>query len=542
MSFGTSHAIFIKLGSYNTIVDIIPYNVYILGNGATSGNSNISIDNYYSNESNLYFSSRIYGNQLNTDNSFSLEQNDTFPTEIQDFIKKDKIVNWEHFKNFINLILQKIYEKIKEESTISNVSIFVVSSLNTTCLNQIFDLLMENPNVNQVRFIPIYLSLLYNYPMGNYLQHQNQSVGLSIGGPDALSIEDSYNVSGSLGKLYQDYILNNDLSSSTAALPNQIINLNVTTNSILLQNVSYLSSFQTNTGFQGNSLIIDIGYKESKIYFVEFFKNLREFETTLPIGCLDIIKDIKKNVENGNGSDINALLENGWVDFQLNETLSSGINKSLPGNFDDGDSNGNEELEELDVAKILASGEVNIPSREDANNTKPETVGKVVNYNISEFDAITKLVKAIYKISTLQTSNKFSNVLSFSKMLENIVIAGSISHNKSFKDSLIQLMKYEFQAEKEKTSIPNVNPFYYSIKYVHSAAYFPNWKEENAQQLAITPRSHNNNTFDSEIKGALIVSRYGFDQLISYPRSQYNTSYNYPIFDGIINLPRTTNL
>lgn len=538
MSFGSSNIIVIKLGSYNTIVDILPYNVYILGNGSTSSNSNMSIDNYYSNENNIFFPTKFYVNDSNSE-EFSLEKSDSQAVEIQDFIDKENITNWDHFKKYLHLVFSKIDEKIKDESAVSNLSVFVVSSLNGTCLNKVFSLLMDHSDVHQVRFIPIYLALLYNYPMGNYLQHQQQSVGIAGANPISQPYETSYSVSGSLGKLYQDFILNNDLSSSTTTLQAPIVNSNVTTNPILLQNIAYLSNFQTNTGFQGNSLIIDIGYKETKIYFIEHFKNLREFETTLPIGCFNILGDIKKSRENEGYDDINLLLENGWVNFQLNEALSNDINKNLNGGFVQDD---DEEEEELDVAKILAAGKVEITSNGKSSNNEEQIVGKIINYGIGEFDAVTTIAKAIYKISSLQTSNKFPDVLSFSKMLENVVFAGSISRSKSFKDSLIQLLKYEFQARTETADLPNVNPFYLNIRYVHSASYFPNWKEDNSQQLAITKKSNNANTFDSEVKGALIVSRYGFDQLVSYPKSQYNSSYNYSIFDGIVTLQRNSNL
>ncbi|XBW37186.1 hypothetical protein QEN19_002765 [Hanseniaspora menglaensis] len=518
MSFGSSHVVVIKLGSFNTIVDVVPYNIYLLSNGSTSGSSNISIDNYYSNENILYFPTKIYGSESNS-SEFSLEKSETFSIEAENFIKKDKIINKEHFKQFLNLL----FDKISSELTEKVFSVFVVSSFNITSLNKTFDLLMEYPYIKHVRFVPVYLSLLYNFPMGNYLQQH--------GGDSGSSVEDTYDVAGGLGKLYQEFIMNNDLSLTTTNLPNQIVNSNVTTNPILLQHTSYVASFQTTTGFQGNSLIIDIGYKETKFYFIEHFKNLRNFETTLSIGCFDIIEDIKRSVQNGS-DDVDVLLASGWVDFQLDEALYNGLNQVS------NRSNEEEYEEELDVAKILASGEVDISSKTLVSANKERIEGKVIKYSIGESDAITKLVKAAHKVSTLKTSANFPDVLSFSKMLENVVIAGSVGRSKSFKDALVQMMKYEFQPKSIAGNLPNVNPFIYDIKYVHPATYFPNWKEENFQQLPVTRSRNNRNTFDSEMKGALIVSRYAFDQLVTLSNSQYSNTYNGSVFDGILSFSK----
>ncbi len=55
------------------------------------------------------------------------------------------------------------------------------------------------------------------------------------------------------------------------------------------------------------------------------------------------------------------------------------------------------------------------------------------------------------------------------------------------------------------------------------------------QEIDVSEKHYNKNTFDSDIKGALIASRYGFTQLISYPvpTEQPNTNYGYSIHEGI---------
>lgn len=532
MSFGNSHVVVIKLGSYNTVVDIIPYNIYLLGNGSTSSNSSLSIDNYYTNENNHYFASSIYGSETDGEN-FSLEQEGIFTKKVEDFITKDKIVNWKHFGHFLDLVFKKIREKMSEETSTLNLSVFVVSSLNISCLNRTFSLLMEQPEISQVRFIPIYLSLLYNYPMGNYLQHQ-QNTGFAIGVGNEPSLEETYEVSGGLGKLYQDFILSSDLSASTSTLPGQHVNMNVTTNPILLQNISYLSNFQTSTGFQGNSLIVDVGYKETKVYFIEHFKNLRDFETTFKFGCSNIVEDIKQTTSEVNSDDISCLLESGWIDFQPSDFFTSGINNAF--NLQ---ANGEEdEEEELDVAKILASGEIDQSNKTNTENEDSLIAGKNIKYRIGENDTIAVLARSLGRIASMKTGQKFPDTLSFSKMLENVIISGSLGRSKSFRDSFVQLLKYQLLPKSSSEDFPNTNPFCFSVKYVHPASYFPNWKDDNSQPLPVSRNRHNKNTFDSEIKGALIVSRHGFEQLLSYPKSAYTNSYGYSIFDGIVSFAR----
>ncbi|CAI8499881.1 unnamed protein product [Hanseniaspora opuntiae] len=519
-----THNVFIKLGSYNTIVCPVPQALYTSGVG-------LNIESYYSNENNFSFETKFY--KTNSSNALFKKNLDDYST-VEEFISKDKVLDWENTKVFIELALEEIKQKIMEKDTLNNVSLSlsIITSVNPYHLQKLGQLMNHFDFISNVKFIPIYLSLLYNYPMGNYGKNAS---------PDMLSVNDEeYKLAGGLGKFYEEYIINSDLTTSTipSADPvRNILNSNVMTNQLLMQDIQLLSGFYTNTGFQGHSLIVDIGYKQTKVYFVKNFKNDLDLETTIDIGCKDFIDDILK--QNPSVSDIDYLLEHGWVNFEISDnftefikTQRSVIKDTL--NLNTIDANIEDQEEELDVAKILASGEPGEKPKNNEDESEEKIEGQNVDYKIQINDSIHELIMKVSEIANIQGNNEFNNMLTFGKMLENIVLSGSLTRSKSFKDSLLKIMSFEFNVDVQKSD-NDVNPTYNKIKAVNPAIYFPNWKEDPSQEIDVFKKHFTKNTFDSDIKGALIASRYGFTQLISYPASRdQNTNYGYSIHEGIL--------
>ena len=519
-----THNIFIKLGSYNTTICPVHQALYTSGVG-------LNIDSYYSNENNFNFETKYY----KTESSVSLFEKDLENyTTVESFVSKDKILDWEKTQVFINLISEQIKKTIAAKDNLDNVifNISVISSLNPYHLQKLGQLFTSIEFITSVKFIPVYLSLLYNYPMGNYGQNS---------GTDILSVNDEqYKLAGGLGKFYEEYIINSDLTTSSipSADPiKNVLNSNVMTNQLLMQDLQLLSGFYTNTGFQGHSLIVDIGYKQTKVYFIKNFKNDIDLETTIDIGCKDIIDDVIK--QNPSISDIDYLLEHGWVNFELSENLTNFIetHKSvLKGTLDLNaiDANLNDQEEELDVAKILASGEVGEKQKNEEEESEEKIVGQNVEYKVQRNDSIHELLIKISDIANIQGNSELNNTLTLGKMLENTVLSGSLTRSKSFKDSFLKLMSFELTIDVQKSD-NDVNPTFNKLKAVSPAVYFPNWKEDASQEIDVFKKHYNKNTFDSDIKGALIASRYGFTQLISYPVSteQPNTNYGYSIHEGI---------
>lgn len=525
MSYASyTHNVFIKLGCYNTIVCPVPQALYTSGVG-------LNIESYYSNENNFSFETKFY----KTNSSTALfKKNLEDYSAIEGFLSKDKVLDWENTHTFIKLALEEIKHKIMEKDNLEivSLSLSIVTSLKPYHLQKLGHIFNDCDFITNVKFIPIYLSLLYNYPMGNYGKSAN---------PDMLSVNDEqYKLAGGLGKFYEDYIINSDLTTSSipSADPvRNILNSNVMTNQQLMQDIQLLSGFYTNTGFQGHSLIVDIGYKQTKVYFVKNFKNDLDLETTIDIGCKDFIEDILK--QNPSVSDIDYLLEHGWVNFEISdnfsnfiETQKSVIKDTL--NLNTINANIEDQEEELDVAKILASGEPGEKTTNNEDDSEEKIEGQNVDYKIQINDSIHELVIRINAIANIQGDNELNNMLTFGKMLENIVLSGSLTRSKSFKDSLLKIMSFELNVDAQKTD-NDVNPTYNKIKAVNPAIYFPNWKEDPSQEIDVFKKHYTKNTFDSDIKGALIASRYGFTQLISYPTfKDQHTNYGYSIHEGIL--------
>lgn len=521
-----THNVFIKLGSYNTTICPVPQALYTSGVG-------LNIDSYYSNENNFNFDTKYY----KTDSSVQLSNKGLENyTAVESFVSKDKILDWENAKTFLTLVTEQIQKTIiakdKLERVVLNISL--ISSLNPYHLQKLSQFFISIEYITNVTFIPIYLSLLYNYPMGNYGQNSSS---------DILSVNDEqYKLAGGLGKFYEEYIINSDLTTSSIPSADPVrntLNTNVMTNQVLMQNLQLLSGFYTNTGFQGHSLIIDLGFKQTKVYFIKNFKNDIELETTINIGCKDIIDDIIK--QNPSVSDIDYLLEHGWVNFELSESFSSFIesNKSvLKGTLDLNaiDANLNDQEEELDVAKILASGEVGEKPKNAEEDQEEKITGKKIDFKIQRNDSIHELLIKISDVANIQGNSEFNNLLTFGKMLENTILSGSITRSKSFKDSFLEIMSFELTIDVQKSD-NDVNPTFNKLKTVTPAVYFPNWKEDASQEIDVFRKHYSKNTFDSDIKGALIASRYGFTQLVSYPASkdQPAASYGYSIHEGIMN-------